>query len=274
MMGIPRDVDKNKENGDGEAVKDYCNNGEERTYQRGEKKCDDMDDDDNPTEYVPEREFQETIHRFEWNNSARDSTDPNAGNTSGSIFDMVFPLTQDPHNNNDDDDDVSMANPTTSSVPLWDDLFESSKKTREKASAEDGKAGLDDLLCLFDDETTDSSEFGHGGCASNNPSDRIDPTILSQGAQQIAKQVISSAPMQEMLEGSYPNWKENIYFALKQTDPSELEQALENVQESRLRLQKEKEEMLKAWESKNAALEVFEKALQASFHHRAKTNPT
>ena len=266
MMGIPRDDEKSKEDGDGEAGDDCYNNGEEAANNRGVRSYDHMNDDEIPTEYVPEREYQEKVHRFEWNNSAREASDPKAGNGSGSIFDMVFPLTQDPRN----DDDAIVTN-ETSSIPLWDDLFESSKKAREKASAEDGKAGLDDLLCLFDDQTTDSNELEDDKSATKS-SDRIDPSILSQGAQQIAQKVISSAPLQDSLEGSYPNWKENIYFALKQKDPSELEQALENVQESRLRLQKEKEEMLKAWESKNAALEVFEKALQASFH-RSNSNP-
>eukprot|EP00536_Pseudo-nitzschia_multiseries_P016185 jgi/Psemu1/312877/fgenesh1_kg.1042_\ len=67
-----------------------------------------------------------------------------------------------------------------------------------------------------------------------------------------------------MLERSCPNWKENIYFALSQKDPVDITQALESVRESKMHIQAQKKRILDAWESKNAALELFETALKRS----------
>ena len=240
MMGIPRNSDKTKQNINTEVTDNGGNIGEVGVIHDVEGSS--HDDDDVPTEYIPERKFQERIHRLEWNNHARDSTDQEAGIVSGSIFDTVLPLTQ----GHQDEADVTKSK-ETASIPLWDDLFESKNKAREKTSTENANVGLGDLLCLFEDGTEDSDREDDSGSTfqASNANDRIDPNLLSQGAQNVANEVISTMPSREMLEGSYPNWKENVYFALMQKDSNELEQALDNVRHSRMRLQAQKEELLK-----------------------------
>jgi hypothetical protein len=270
MMGIPRDSDKTEQNTDNNG--DQCDynmrNIDEERISLDAEKCGDGDGDgDVPIEYVPERECDDRIHRLEWSNDATNSTDEDTGIASGSIFDTVLRMTQEHH---DEIDNVNTRKGKP--LPLWDDLFESKNRGDEKAKA-DTEAGLDDLLCLFEDGATDDS---HG---ENNDSDsvqtskdeqhRIDSSLLSQGAQEVANEVISGVLSREKtaatLEGSCPNWKENIYFALIQKDPNEIRKALENVQESRMRMQAQKAQLLKAWECKHAALEVFETALKTSF---------
>ena len=253
MMGIPRDSDKTNQNADSDAIDGSGNAGEARVSHDPEQIGNDEDDDDMPAEYVPERNFEEKINRFEWNNGAGDTADREGDIAPGSIFDAVLPFTQV-----DKENDVPK---NGTSVPLWDDLFDSKKQKRKQTDTDDPMVGLDDLLYLFSDGKEDNEGDGD---------DRIDPTLLSQGAQAMANEVISSVSSQT-LSASYPNWKENIYFAMMQKDPNELSQALENVQESKRRLQAEKEEMLRAWECKHTALQVFEKALKTSFD-RSKTS--
>ncbi len=252
MMGIPRDSDKTKHNADSDAIDGRGNAGEARVSHDPEQIGNDEDDDDMPAEYVPERKRQEKIRRFEWKNGAGDNADREGDIASGSIFDTVLPFTQV--------DDEMDAPKDGTSVPLWDDLFDSKKQERKQADTDDPIVGLDDLLCLFADGKEGKDNEGDGD-------DRIDPTLLSQGAKAMANEVISSVSS-EKLSASHPNWKENIYFAMTQKDPNELSQALENVQESKKRLQAEKEEMLRAWECKHTALQVFEKALKTSFDYR------
>ncbi len=265
MMGIPRANDKSNQNIGFEIPDESGNSGEQNipnylTEIANEDDDDDDDDDDTPREYVPERECKEKVHRFEWNNGAKAVTGEEEEIPPGSIFDTILPYTQDPK---DEECSDKVKIKDGASVPLWDDLFDSEKKEKKEGANNDPMAGLDDLLCLFDDK---SSEPNHDdGSVVGGKDDRIDPTLLSQGAQKVAHEVISSVASMERLSTSYPNWKENVYFAMLQKDPEEIRQALENVQESRMRLQNQKEEMLRAWESKNAALQVFEKALKTSF---------
>ena len=49
-----------------------------------------------------------------------------------------------------------------------------------------------------------------------------------------------------------------------QKDPNEIQEALENVRLSRIRMQAQRKRILDAWECKNVALEVFETALKTS----------
>lgn len=273
MMGIPRDSEKTKQNTDSNG--DQCDNtmaniGEERVSLNAEEYGD--GDDNMPTEYVPERKCDARIHRLEWNNNGEtNSTDEDTEIPSGSIFDTVLRMTQDHHDEIDNHVNTRKGKP----LPLWDDLFESKNRGDEKAKAADTEAGLDDLMCLFEDDvvTEDSNGDGHDSDSvqTSNKDDqhRIDVSLLSQGAQEVANEVISGVLSREKtavsLEDSCPNWKENVYFALTQKDPNDIRNALENVQQSRMRMQAQKEQLLKAWECKHAALEVFETALKTSF---------
>merc|ERR1712238_401253 len=91
----------------------------------------------------------------------------------------------------------------------------------------------------------------------------VEMSLLSQDAQAIARQMISSfsSASEAALQRSCPNWKENIHFALLQKDPNEINEALENVRRSKMRMRVAKQKLLVAWESKNVTLEVFESAL-------------
>jgi hypothetical protein len=273
MMGIPRDSDKTKQNTDRNG--DQCGNtmaniGEERVSLNAEEY--EGGDDDTPTEYVPERKCDDEIHRLEWNkNGETNSTDEDSGIPSGSIFDTVQRMRHDRH----DDIDNHMNTRKGKPLPLWDDLFEPKNSRDKKEKAADIEAGLDDLLCLFEDDgvTGDSNEDTNclDSVQSSNKDEQhqIDVALLSQGAQEVAKGVISGVLSREKtatsLESSCPNWKENVYFALTQKDPSDIRNALENVQQSRMRMEAQKEQLLKAWECKHAALVVFETALKTSF---------
>jgi len=281
LMGIPRADDKTKqitESGDLDTKSDRCiiNTGNMDTDRTIDTiGCFDCDDDsDIPAEYVPERESEDRIHRLEWNNGARnDNGLEEPGTTTKSIFDMVLKIHNESNNMNEQKEKL---------IPLWDDLFDSvSGKNGDDKSGTDTEGGLNDLLCLFDSATPDPNRNDDDiqSIESSNDERRVDASLLSQGAQGVAADVISSiksrTQMVATLEHSYPNWKENIYFSLMQKDSSDLKDALDNVQQSRMRLQALKEQMLKALEGRDAALEVFETALKTSLDRATKkSSPT
>ena len=268
IMGIPREGDKIKRNSDSgvtctkeEQHDDNAGNSdEEATPLEIEGNDNDHDDDDGfCSAYIPEREYDDRIHRLEWNNGARDRNDDETGVASGSILNTVLPVKQ-----NQRDGMAIAATGEHKPLSFWDDLFDAKIRGDNKTKPDTG-AGLDDLLCLFEDEVTagsESSDKGSGEASS------VDLSVLSQDARVAAKELVtafsSRGKTTEALERSCPNWKENICFAMLQKDPNEVREALENVQNSRMRMRAEKERMLRSWECKNTALEVFEKALKAS----------
>ena len=122
---------------------------------------------------------------------------------------------------------------------------------------------MDNLLDLFadEDQEADLSTTNHPGINIDN----VSMSMLTKDARAIARGIIGEAESKKgLLDRACPNWKENVSFALKQTDPRAIDQALENVRLSRQRMIRQKQEILSAWERQNAALEVFETALQAS----------
>lgn len=276
-MGISRDNGKTKQNTDNNVsdAEEDQSKGNTETLGNGiiplfneESNENDIDDDDNdlPTEYVPERECNGRIHRLEWGNGARDNTNEEIGVTSGSIFDTILTMTQE-HEDGTNDSNTKKDKP----VPLWDDLFESRDDGKSKPRA-DVEAGLDDLLGLFgdgDEETYLSKNDSNSVESSSKDENSVDVTLLSQGAKAVANELVSTFSSREKntieaIERACPNWKENIYFALMQKDPKDISEALENVRESRMRMQTQRKRILDAWESKNAAMEVFETALKRS----------
>ena len=280
IMGISRDGGKTKENSDNETTdpkedQDEYDNTVGNIGKELESLGDKIDgvgvgvDDDNEVqiEYVPERECDDRIHRLAWNNGARDNTNiinEETGTTSGSIFETILQMTQEDQDIVDDDNTKE-----EKSLPLWDDLFESKNGRNSEASKVDTEVGLDDLLGLFEDGATDSSKDSCSvQSSSQDEKPRIDMSLLSQGAQVVANEMVSSFSSREKtpatLEHSCPNWKENIYFALLQKDPNDIQEALVNVRQSRIRMQAQRKIILDAWEGKNVALEVFESALKKS----------
>jgi hypothetical protein len=290
MMGFSNNSEKSKENTCSEvtditndADKDAKNGETIESISKAQDTLDVVDDnddgerkgeeDDIPTEYVPERECADQIQRFERNGDTRDTNDEMM-TTYGSIWDTILPMTQEQQivavSKNE-------ANSLSRYKSPWDELFAQGDEDPEagldylSASGDEDPeaAGLDDLLGLFEDGAeypVDVSCFVQNRGNENNP---VDMHLLSQGAQVVASELISNFSSTDktkatLLQRSCPNWKENISFALLQKDPNEIQDALENVRQSKMRLQATRQKILDAWESKNVALEVFESALVKS----------
>ena len=271
VMGISRDKEKTKQNNDVNVIDDKENDSKENieiSTNETSFLCleENNSNEEVPTEYVPERDCSNRIHRLEWDNGASNDENEGMGATPGSIFDTILVMTQDQRcetNNKKRMEDNSR------SIPLWDDLFESSHN-RDLETVANDDAGLDDLLGLFrDEETYAAKDISRNVVSSAEGESRANPSLLSQGAQAVAEEVLSTYSSQEkksieMLELSCPNWKENVYFALMQKSSEDILDALKNVRESRVRMQAQRKRILDAWESKNAALQLFETALKRS----------
>jgi hypothetical protein len=138
------------------------------------------------------------------------------------------------------------------SITKWDDLF-----AGKENMADGGR--LDDLLDLLGGDD-DSSQH-----QAEDDSQRIDMSMLSQGGRVVAEEIYSRAmTKKELLDVACPSWKENVAFTLRQKDPDAILNALDNVRESRYRMERTKQLILEAWERQNAALELFEATLVAS----------
>jgi len=266
-VAVPsKDVDRNDDDGDGDIIENQC-------IAQGllyDDEDEDDKDDNIQTEYVLEREYVEQIQRFERNGGIRGINDEIMA-TSGSIWDTVLPMAQKQHDGIATGN-MNEANSLPRSKYPWDELFEGFKDKDAKALSDelsvsvdqDPEAGLDDLLDLFENRAENPAD---DFCTVQSIGDKnpVDISLLSQDAQAVASQMISSFSSAEKTEAalqrSCPNWKENIYFALLQKDPNEIQEALENVRHSRMRMRATKQKILVAWESKNVTLEVFESAL-------------
>ena len=231
------------------------------------------EEDDIPTEYVPERECADQIQRFKWNGDARDTNDQRM-TTSGLIWDTILPMTQEQQIVNGN---KNKANSLSLSKSPWDELFAQGDEDpaagldylSESGDEDPEAAGLDDLLGLFEDGAEDLVDDSCSVQNRGNENNPVDLHLLSQGAQVAATEMISNFSSADktkatLLQRSCPNWKENISFALLQKDPNDIQEALDNVRQSRMRLQSTRQKILDAWESKNVALEVFESALVKS----------
>jgi hypothetical protein len=71
-------------------------------------------------------------------------------------------------------------------------------------------------------------------------------------------------PKSVLLDRTCPKWKENVPFALKQDDSQVIEEAMANVCQLSQCKPVMKQEILTVSERQNAALEVFELAMEAS----------
>ncbi|KAG7342080.1 hypothetical protein IV203_007172 [Nitzschia inconspicua] len=205
-------------------------------------------EDDEQSEYVEETECTDVISRVHRNGAAEFHDEHNTA--SFSLWDSIVPMTQGVGANA-----INNSAGNDESTSKWDELFQLDDNDQD-----DKDDGLNDLLNLFDEDENGKADTKP--CSANGRSSTV---LLSQEAQAIADQIISDVGSKsEMLDRSCPNWKENISFALCQDDRETIEQALENVQEARRRMLKVRQKILEAWERQDAALEVFETALEAS----------
>jgi hypothetical protein len=209
-------------------------------------------DDDIQSEYVPERECTDTISRVHRKGvpKCQDVQDC----SSFSLWDSIAPMTQNGESGAND-----KCHQASTRKCSWDELFISKEE-----EVDDER--LEDLLHLFDDDKDGPDDDGETDAKPCQDDENTSAPLLSQEAQTIAEQIISNAgPKSDMLDRSCPSWKENVSFALRQDDSATVQEALENVQMSRRRMMKVRERILEAWERQDAALEVFETALKASW---------
>ena len=147
----------------------------------------------------------------------------------------------------------------------WDQVF-------TKRMLPDAVDGFDELLGLFGDEsTTRSLTVQHPHRDPDDEhwlSERVNLSQLSQSAQEIAatleNKVTADVKRLSRIEAVCPNWKENVRFALHQRAEGDLSSALENIRESRAKLDKMKVEFASALQRQQTVLQLFEMSLSAS----------
>jgi hypothetical protein len=267
MIGISKEVDPPNCSDDDtleEAATEECHRGsvifetcqtkvDVAAKENTEKEGVEQDENDVVSVYVKERECEDIVSRVH-RNATRKSDDCHPTDGSFSLWDAIAPMTQD--------GEVKTRNETGPKnerrICQWDDLF-----TLEAEDVND--EDFNDLLNLFDDHEDDDNEAHTKKSCELAINEEVSSLVLSQEAQAVAENIISSVgSKKDLLDRSCPNWKENILFALRQDDPEMIEQALENVQKSRQRMLEMRPTFLVAWERQNAALEIFETALEAS----------
>lgn len=124
--------------------------------------------------------------------------------------------------------------------------------------------GIDQLLGLFgaSSEVEASTEY------LEEPNNVINISDLSQNASKMAMELISSVERESSrlssLEIGCPHWRENVTFAMKQSDMSEIVSALGQVRKRRNQMVEFKRRLLEAWETQDTVLNVYESALQSS----------
>jgi hypothetical protein len=217
-------------------------------------KMDDDDDDDNTeSEYVKERVCCDEIKRVHRNGDDVDTQ----GEDSAAIWDSIVGLTQPEETGKITKDSGPMM--TTSK---WDDLFAGKDDVTDE--------GLDDLLDLLGGDKESSEQQ-----INDDEEEEVKMSMLSQGGRAIAEEIISHAMTKKnLLDVACPGWKENVAFTLRQKDPNEIQNALDNVRESRSRMEETKRRILQAWERQHAALELFESTLVASLNRSKKAGDT
>jgi len=137
--------------------------------------------------------------------------------------------------------------------------------------------GFDALVDLFDASMENNRSDRYIGC-SQNPIDDDDLcmiggslspiTRLTPEGERVAKEIETSVKddPQKMaaIERMCPNWKENIQLAQAQTDPNDLYNALQSVQQAKTDLENTKERILQAFIDRHQTLNLYEKSLQGS----------
>ena len=135
--------------------------------------------------------------------------------------------------------------------------------------------GFDALVELFDSSIGVKSSPGRCIHCSQNDSDDDDdnftcmsPAGLTPRGNRIKKEIEASVTKDHnrmaAIERMAPNWKRDLDFAQGQTDPQDLEAALQNVRQAKIDLDAMKERILQAFLDRHQTLELYESALQSS----------
>lgn len=140
--------------------------------------------------------------------------------------------------------------------------------------------GIDHLIGLF----------GHSSSPEASPSKRapktpqainLSPEVVMSAltqrgkllAEQISVQVSSDSQQLANLEAACPQWKENVAYAMNQSDVTAVQEARRNVQQTRARLETMKESFLRAWQQQKSVLGVYELALNRSLSRLEASGP-
>ena len=150
----------------------------------------------------------------------------------------------------------SKSSSETQEDSAWDRMFFKRMQPQSRES-------FDELLGLFDAEVP-----GLSMQPQSEASEQVNVSQLSQSAQELAvsleSKVTADPARHSKIEGACPNWKENIRFALRQRGGDDINGALENIRESKAKLDKMKEEFLSAWKRQQTVLQLYEMSLAAS----------
>ena len=135
----------------------------------------------------------------------------------------------------------------------------------------DTGSGLDHLLGLFGNcSSTVTSPVKSP--ISTPPSSKISPqvrmSVLTQRgknlAEEIHTEVASNAAQVADLEAVCPQWKENVAYAMLQSDSGDVREALGNIQQRKARLEMMKISFMQAWHAQQRVLGLYEVALNKS----------
>mmetsp|Transcript_21972 Transcript_21972/g.38690 ORF Transcript_21972/g.38690 Transcript_21972/m.38690 type:complete len:375 (+) Transcript_21972:2-1126(+) len=215
------------------------------------------DVDDQQFEYIPEREYNDKVTRIHRN--IEEVGNNVQTENEFSLWDSMVQMTQY----------SGRETTTVSTGSNWDKIF-------ADKLVSDEEEGLEDLLHLFQVNVSGLTQSNEENNCESNEDSGCESSIpmLSQRAQAVAQDIVSNASARkDMLDVACPNWKENIAFALRQQDSSQIQEALRNVRESRNRMENTKKAILGAWERQDVALELFETALLASANRLKSENP-
>jgi hypothetical protein len=156
----------------------------------------------------------------------------------------------------------------------WDRMF--SKRMNSPSVG----GGFDELLGLFGSDAPGLSLLSqpstvHAIDEEDDEDAQINTSQLSQPAQDLADsieaKVIADPVKLARIEEACPNWRENIRFALLQRGEGDIHAALINIQDSKAKLNKMKEEFLAAWGRQQTVMCLFEMSLSASMQRVAGT---
>jgi hypothetical protein len=142
----------------------------------------------------------------------------------------------------------------------WDRLFSD--------NLVEGDDGVDELLDLFGTEVMCTPVGDEDPVLDGSALERVTMSMLSPAAKQLAdsieRQVIATNSKFAGMEAVCPNWRENIRFALIQQDSCDVESALQQVRQSKAKLERLKEQVMAAWKRQEAVLELYEMSLTES----------
>ena len=237
------------------------NDKEDKTLEQENDTADFDDEEELPEEYAPGSVHCDNPDRMEWTDRSKIVSKKE---NSFSVWKSLSMIPEEDEEGDDNSLPMPLRETTDSSTFTcpWDRLFADDEKV--------DKEGVDHLFGLFEDCESAPTQAVESTTTNSqlSPEKAISLSMLSQQGQTIANdieaEVLADEKKLNSLQIACPNWKENVLFALFQKDGSSTVEALEQVKETRRRNLERKRKILEAWARQEAALDVFETALQSS----------